>query len=98
MEALCDLIERKYPRISFDVLFVSAGGGSEVSNHPRVKIAKVGWGENDWTDPTERWKGATREWQEVLLKASQDNPSGPAASAPRGMAGVVVVDKKGCVL
>ncbi len=79
MDTLCRLLEKTYPHVAFDVLFVTAGHAQAA--HPRARLAQVGWGEQDWENPSERWKGATQDWQRALASANALPPT-PAWRSP----------------
>jgi hypothetical protein len=78
-ERLCLALERQYPRLAFDVLFVTAAVPTGI--HPRAIGESVGWGENDWENPDDRWRGATGEWQKLFhsVMAREPTPAKVAA-------------------
>jgi len=80
VEKLCVYLEWKYPRLAFDVLLVTAGIHPDMPGHGRVQVATVGYGESDWDNPADRWKGATGQWQAALAATLARTPT--PASAP----------------
>jgi hypothetical protein len=72
VSTLCDLLERKAPRLNFRILFLSATAGK--ITHPRAHAAAVRFANaEDWPSADDRWKGATAAWgalfEGVRLKA-----------------------------
>ena len=70
-DRFCASLERHYPGLAFDVLFVDCV--YEPLSHPRAKRADVGFDARaDWPNPHDLWKGPTKRWQAVLGSVTED--------------------------
>ncbi|MDZ4791384.1 MAG: DUF1796 family putative cysteine peptidase [Hyphomicrobiales bacterium] len=65
MHILQATLSRRFPRLDFDILFVTAG--SSPTESARLYHATVPYAnEADWPNPDDRWKGATADWDRLL--------------------------------
>jgi hypothetical protein len=66
-DRFCASLERLYPNLDFDVLFVTCIVGQPL--HHRARTGYVGHDASiDWPDEYNQWRGPTKQWQALLEK------------------------------